>query len=119
MTAPNLALSELCSRVSKLSAEELLGLSTEEQTAIQIALAEAAYDKLDAKCAADALFLGAELLEDRKPALERTGLTIHCTVSAVLFDATEACFNAAEPVTKQIIAISTAAPGWFGDECSL
>ena len=30
----------------------------------------------------------------------------------------EQCYNAAHPVAKQIIAISSAGPGWFGDECS-
>lgn len=30
----------------------------------------------------------------------------------------EACYNAAHPVAKQIIGISTAAPGWFANECS-
>lgn len=30
----------------------------------------------------------------------------------------EACYNAAHPVAQQIIAISSAGPGWFGDECS-
>jgi hypothetical protein len=31
----------------------------------------------------------------------------------------EQCFNAAHPVAQQIIAISSAGPGWFGDQCSL
>lgn len=31
----------------------------------------------------------------------------------------EQCFNAAQPVAKQIIAISSAGPGWFGDECTV
>jgi hypothetical protein len=30
----------------------------------------------------------------------------------------EQCYNAANPVAQQIIAISSAGPGWFGDECS-
>lgn len=30
----------------------------------------------------------------------------------------ESCFNAAQPVSGQIIAISSAGPGWFGDECA-
>lgn len=30
----------------------------------------------------------------------------------------EQCYNAAHPVAKQIIAISSAGPGWFGDQCS-
>ena len=31
----------------------------------------------------------------------------------------EQCYNAAQPVAKQIIAISSAGPGWFGDECTV
>lgn len=30
----------------------------------------------------------------------------------------EACYNAAHPVCNQIIAISSAGPGWFGDQCA-
>jgi hypothetical protein len=30
----------------------------------------------------------------------------------------EQCFNAAAPVCQQIIAISSAGPGWFGNQCS-
>lgn len=30
----------------------------------------------------------------------------------------EQCYNAASPVALQIIAISSAGPGWFGDECA-
>jgi len=30
----------------------------------------------------------------------------------------EQCYNAAHPVSQQIIGISSAGPGWFGDECS-
>jgi hypothetical protein len=29
----------------------------------------------------------------------------------------EACYNTAHPVARQIIAISSAGPGWFGDQC--
>lgn len=29
----------------------------------------------------------------------------------------EACYNAAHPVARQIIAISSAGPGWFADQC--
>jgi hypothetical protein len=29
----------------------------------------------------------------------------------------EECFNAAHPVTVQVIAISAAAPGWFAEQC--
>jgi hypothetical protein len=31
----------------------------------------------------------------------------------------EACYNAVEPVAKQIIGVSSAHPGWFGDQCSI
>ncbi len=30
----------------------------------------------------------------------------------------EQCYNAAHPVAQQIIAISSAGPGWFGEQCS-
>lgn len=30
----------------------------------------------------------------------------------------EACYNAAAPVARQIIAISSAGPGWFANQCS-
>jgi hypothetical protein len=30
----------------------------------------------------------------------------------------EQCYNAANPVAQQIIAISSAGPGWFGDQCT-
>ncbi|HEV2522597.1 MAG TPA: hypothetical protein VGT24_09465 [Candidatus Acidoferrales bacterium] len=30
----------------------------------------------------------------------------------------EACYNAVKPVAKQVIAVSSANPGWFGDMCS-
>jgi hypothetical protein len=31
----------------------------------------------------------------------------------------EQCFNIASPVAKHIIAVSSAAPGWFNSECQL
>jgi hypothetical protein len=31
----------------------------------------------------------------------------------------EACWNAAQPVAKQMIGISSAHPGWMGDQCGL
>jgi hypothetical protein len=31
----------------------------------------------------------------------------------------EACYNAVKPVSKQIVGISSAGPGWFADECQL
>ena len=38
---------------------------------------------------------------------------------AAFLPESEQCFNAAHPVSHQIIAISSAGPGWFGDQCSL
>lgn len=31
----------------------------------------------------------------------------------------EACYNAVKPVAKHIIGVSSAHPGWMGDECSI
>jgi hypothetical protein len=31
----------------------------------------------------------------------------------------EACYNAVKPVAKQIIGVSSAHPGWMGDQCSI
>lgn len=45
--------------------------------------------------------------------------TIYIMDEAAFLPEAEQCFNAAHPVAKQIIAISSAGPGWFGDECSL
>lgn len=45
--------------------------------------------------------------------------TIYVMDEAAFLPEAEACYNAAQPVAKQIIAISSAGPGWFGDECSL
>ena len=45
--------------------------------------------------------------------------------SLVIFDeacflpGVEACWNAAQPVAAQMIAISSAGPGWFADQCSM
>lgn len=44
--------------------------------------------------------------------------TIYVMDEAAFLPEAEQCFNAAHPVAKQIIAISSAGPGWFGDECS-
>jgi hypothetical protein len=30
----------------------------------------------------------------------------------------EQCFNAVAPVAKQVIGVSSADPGWMGDQCS-
>jgi hypothetical protein len=27
------------------------------------------------------------------------------------------CYDTVQPVAKQIIAVSSAGPGWFGDQC--
>lgn len=45
--------------------------------------------------------------------------TIYIMDEAAFLPEAEQCYNAAQPVAKQIIAISSAGPGWFGDECSL
>lgn len=45
--------------------------------------------------------------------------TIYIMDEAAFLPEAEACYNAAHPVAGQIIAISSAGPGWFGDECSL
>lgn len=45
--------------------------------------------------------------------------TIYVMDEAAFLPEAEACYNAALPVAGQIIAISSAGPGWFGDECTL
>lgn len=44
--------------------------------------------------------------------------TLYIMDEAAFLPEAEQCFNAAQPVTKQIIGVSSAGPGWFGDECS-
>ena len=44
--------------------------------------------------------------------------TIYIMDEASFLPEAQQCYDAAEPVTKQIIALSTAGPGWFGDECA-
>jgi hypothetical protein len=44
--------------------------------------------------------------------------TIYVMDEASFLPEAEACYNAANPVAQQIIAISSAGPGWFGDICS-
>ena len=44
--------------------------------------------------------------------------TIYIMDEAAFLPEAEQCYNAAQPVAKQIIAISSAGPGWFGDQCS-
>jgi len=45
--------------------------------------------------------------------------TIYIMDEAAFLPEAEQCYNAAQPVAKQIIAISSAGPGWFGEQCSL
>lgn len=44
--------------------------------------------------------------------------TIYIMDEAAFLREAQQCFDAAEPVAGQIIAISSAGPGWFGDQCS-
>lgn len=44
--------------------------------------------------------------------------TLYIMDEAAFLPEAEQCYNAAHPVSQQIIAISSAGPGWFGDECS-
>lgn len=44
--------------------------------------------------------------------------TLYIMDEAAFLPEAEQCFNAAVPVAKQIIGVSSAGPGWFGDECS-
>jgi len=44
--------------------------------------------------------------------------TLYIMDEAAFLPEAEQCFAASHPVTRQIIAISSAAPGWFADECS-
>jgi hypothetical protein len=44
--------------------------------------------------------------------------TIYVMDEAAFLPEAQQCYDAAQPVAKQIIAISSAGPGWFGDECS-
>jgi hypothetical protein len=44
--------------------------------------------------------------------------TIYIMDEAAFLPEAQQCYDAAQPVAKQIIAISSAGPGWFGDECS-
>ena len=45
--------------------------------------------------------------------------TIYVMDEAAFLPEAQQCYDAAHPVAKQIIAISSAGPGWFGDQCSL
>lgn len=44
--------------------------------------------------------------------------TIYIMDEAAFLPEAQQCYDAAQPVAKQIIAVSSAGPGWFGDECS-
>jgi len=44
--------------------------------------------------------------------------TIYIMDEAAFLPGAEACYNAVNPVAKQIIAVSSAGPGWFADECT-
>lgn len=45
--------------------------------------------------------------------------TIYVMDEAAFLPEAEACYNSAHPVANQIIAISSAGPGWFGDQCGV
>ena len=51
-------------------------------------------------------------------------MSVGCA-SGVVFDEmafmedAEACFNAVKPVAKQIVGVSSAHPGWYGNMCSI
>lgn len=44
--------------------------------------------------------------------------TIYIMDEAAFLPEAQQCYDAAHPVAGQIIAISSAGPGWFGDQCS-
>ena len=44
--------------------------------------------------------------------------TIYVMDEAAFLPEAEQCYDAAHPVADQIIGISSAGPGWFGDQCS-
>jgi hypothetical protein len=44
--------------------------------------------------------------------------TLYLIDEAAFLPEAEACYNAAHPVARQIIAISSAGPGWFGNMCA-
>lgn len=44
--------------------------------------------------------------------------TIYIMDEAAFLPEAQQCFDTAQPVAGQIIAISSAGPGWFGNECS-
>jgi phage FluMu gp28-like protein len=44
--------------------------------------------------------------------------TLYVMDEAAFLPEAQQCYDAAEPVAHQIIAISSAGPGWFGLQCS-
>lgn len=44
--------------------------------------------------------------------------TLYVMDEAAFLPEAEECYNVAHPVAQQIIAISSAGPGWFGNQCS-
>jgi hypothetical protein len=44
--------------------------------------------------------------------------TMYVMDEAAFLPEAQECYDAAHPVAAQIIAISSAGPGWFGNECS-
>jgi len=44
--------------------------------------------------------------------------TLYVMHEAAFMPEAQSCYNAVQPVAKQIITISSAAPGWFADECT-
>lgn len=44
--------------------------------------------------------------------------TIYIMDEAAFLPEAQQCFDTAQPVAGQIIAISSAGPGWFGNECT-
>lgn len=45
--------------------------------------------------------------------------TIYVMDEAAFLPEAQACYDAAHPVAHQIVAVSSAGPGWFGDECQM
>lgn len=44
--------------------------------------------------------------------------TIYIMDEAAFLPEAQACYDTAQPVARQIIAVSSAGPGWFAEECS-
>lgn len=74
MTTPNLALTELVKRISKLTAEDLESLPADERRAIQRVLAQWKHEKLDQRSADDALYWAQNFTQTENPHWEKQGL---------------------------------------------